>query len=99
MRPRAGRRCLRRTGDIRDGLEPQRPRCVREQEPAAFGLSRGTRTNLVAAAVVADTRTAAMRATELKKISQRLCQEKFAVPSSFRATKSCNFRAKQVEVS
>jgi len=72
-----------------------------------YVVSRGTRTDLVAAAVaadvvVADAKTAAMRATELQKISQRLCQEKFAVPSilpSFRATKSCNFRAKRVEVS
>src|SRR5438876_4809405 len=67
-----------------------------------YVVSRGTRTNLVAAAVaavVAGARTAAMRATELKKISQRLYQEKFAVPPTFIATKACNFRAKQVEVS
>jgi len=70
-----------------------------------YVVSQGTKTNLTAiavvaaAAVVADARTAATRATELQKISQRLSQEKFAVPSSFRATKSCNFRAKRVEVS
>ncbi len=39
-----------------------------------------------------------MRAAELEKISQRPHQEKFGVPS-FRATKSCNFRGKRVEVS
>jgi len=53
-----------------------------------YVISRGTKTNLAAiavvaaadVAVVADAKTVATRATELEKISQRSYQEKFAGP-------------------